>query len=647
MSQTLEALVVELRADVKGLQTSLQAAASDVSRFSNKASSEVDGFQAAILRARTAVLSLGVAISAFKIGKGLVEAGVQMEAMRSRMVAATGDAAVAADALSYVAAEADRLGLDIQTASNGFAGFAASALRAGLTLQQTKDIFTGVTEAAVSMRLPTEQVNLVFKALEQMAGKGTVAMEELRGQLGDALPGAFEIAAKAMGKTTAEFSKMVGNGEVMAADFLPRFGEAVRRELGGSVEEASQGAQAAFNRLSNAFFQMQTQIASSGLLDVVVKSVNSLTVAISDPELAAGLGTIISGLAKIAEFALKAAGAIGNVISAANKMIEAVGNSAFGKLFGAAGTQAIQQARQQASQTAKVVQQQTSAAVSGNYSLGTIQAPGESDASAKKRASDAKKAASLREQLAGQVEAMRREFANPSDQAAMDVEKQQETLRKALEAKAITEQEFRELSLEAELDYQERLNKIREEAREKDVTAFEAFMGQRIKSQEELGQATLKEQASSFAASISAAAKHNQIFFQLEKARAIASALIAARESVVHAYNFGSKIGGPPLGAAFAGIAAAAQAVNIAAIASTSFGSSSGVAAAGGATPSGTTGNDVVDSSSASNSSNKSVYITLNGSEATSYTKTQIRSLIESINDALGDGSSLKIAVGA
>ena len=81
---------------------------------------------------------------------------------------------------------------------------------------------------------------------------------------------------------------------------------------------------------------------------------------------------------------------------------------------------------------------------------------------------------------------------------------------------------------------------------------------------------------------------HSRKLFELGKAAAIANALISARESVVDAFKWGSKIGGPPLAFAFAAAAAAAQAANIASIASTSFGgggsaSSSGGGSAGGA----------------------------------------------------------------
>jgi tape measure domain-containing protein len=557
--------------------------------------------------------------------------------MRSKMLAATGDAAIAADAFAFVSEESDRLGLSIQTTANGFSGFAASALRAGLTLQQTKDIFRGVSEASVSMRLPAEQTALVFKALEQIAGKGTVSMEELRGQLGDALPGAFEIAAKAMGKSTAEFSKMVANGEVLAGDFLPRFGEAIRKELGGSVEEAAQGAQAAFNRLGNAFFSLQTRLASSGLLDVVVKAVNDLTAALNNPELVSGLGTLITMLAKIAEFALKVAGTVGNMVSAIKRTTESLSNSVFGVVFGEEGKKAIEAARAEANKTSAAASSVSTGTVSGNYTLGTkavaLPSPGQ--------ASAAKKAQQLREQLASQVESMRYQFASPEQQASMDVEKQQETLRKALEAKAITEQEFRELSLQAEMDYQERLAEIRGKARDDELSALEGFLGAKIESEETIRQRSISDQAKNFRETISQAASHNRAFFALEKAAAIARALISARESVVSAYAFGSRIGGPPLGAVFAGVAAAAQAANIAAIASTSFtggGSSVGSGGGGGGTSTGSDSQDTTSTSAVT--PEKNVYISLYGR---GYTKSDMRDLIDGLNEAMADGSKLKI----
>lgn len=592
--------------------------------------------------------------------------------MRNRMVAATGDARVAADALAYVRTEADRLGLNLVTATNGFAGFSASALRAGLALQQTKEIFTGVSEAAVSMRLPAEQTALVFKALEQIAGKGTVSMEELRGQLGDALPGAFEIAAKAMGKSTAEFAKMVANGEVLAGDFLPRFGAAIRKELGGSVDEAAQGAQAAFNRLGNAFFDLKAKMAESGFLDAVTNSVKDLTLALNDPATVEGLKGFASLLGDIVTAATNAAAALGGFYAQANKAIESVGNKAFATVFGKEGSDAIALARKAKANGIPADAQRAIDAImarggfkatagsdtsglgaslpgngisaTGGYTLGKIvMPPASADAKGEKaRLAAAKQAERLREQLSGQVDSMRYGFAGPEDQAAMDVEKQQETLREALAAKAITEQEFRELGLQAEIAYQEQLAEIRQKAWEDDQSALEGFLGLRLQTEEQLRKQSIGSQAKGFRDTIAQAAQHNRVFFAMEKAAALARATLAAYESVVTAYAFGSRIGGPPLGAAFAGVAAAAQAVNISALASTSFNGGGG---GGGDFSSGSGGGygGGGDVGSASVAPQKIMQVTLVGSETAQMSKNQVRDLIDLINDAQRDGSRVQV----
>ncbi|MEE4384159.1 MAG: hypothetical protein V2J02_19340 [Pseudomonadales bacterium] len=94
-------------------------------------------------------------------------------------------------------------------------------------------------------------------------------------------------------------------------------------------------------------------------------------------------------------------------------------------------------------------------------------------------------------------------------------------------------------------------------------------------------------QASTVAGALSdmtaATATESKAMFELNKAAALANAALDAREAVTGAYKVGARIGGPPLGAAFAAAAGAAQAAQISAIAGQSFGS--GVAPSVGSTP--------------------------------------------------------------
>ena len=85
------------------------------------------------------------------------------------------------------------------------------------------------------------------------------------------------------------------------------------------------------------------------------------------------------------------------------------------------------------------------------------------------------------------------------------------------------------------------------------------------------GDLTLKEQGQTFKNQIDQASQYSKEFFELKKALAMATALIDGPKAILSSYSFGAELGGPVLGAVFAGIAAAATAVQIAGIASAQY----------------------------------------------------------------------------
>lgn len=297
-----ESIVISVRGDVSGgrvIKRTLDDIAQSGDR-ANKTTALIEKqFRGLTSAANTLQAALGSVVVAIAF-KGSIDASIRLQQLENRMLAATKSSQDAARAMGFVRAEAERLGLVFTTAADGFAGFSASALRSGLSFSQTKQIFSDIATAATSLQLPVERVQLVFKALEQIAGKGTVQMEELKGQLGDSLPGAVEIAAKAMGKTTAEFLKMVEAGEVLAVDFLPKFSAAIKDELGGAAVEGADSLLAATNRLKNAFFDLQTEFAKSGIADAYKDSVNGIADVFKDPAFLQAINDIGAGMAQIA-----------------------------------------------------------------------------------------------------------------------------------------------------------------------------------------------------------------------------------------------------------------------------------------------------------------------------------------------------------
>lgn len=143
--------------------------------------------------------------------------------------------------------------------------------------RQAKDVFESIAKASAVMGLSAEQSGGVLLALQQMISKGTVQAEELRGQLGERLPGAFQIAAKAMGVTTAELGKMLEQGQVVADDFLPKFARALNESLGGAAEKAADRLDAAVNRFGNAWDRLKQAAGDSGVSKAMANEMSALT----------------------------------------------------------------------------------------------------------------------------------------------------------------------------------------------------------------------------------------------------------------------------------------------------------------------------------------------------------------------------------
>jgi tape measure domain-containing protein len=97
-------------------------------------------------------------------------------------------------------------------------------------------------------------------ALTQMIGKQKISAEELRQQLGEAMPSAFGIMAKALGVTTKELDKMMASGQLLANEVLPKFAEEAERAFGGNTEKMAGNIQANLNRLQNAWEGYMTSL---------------------------------------------------------------------------------------------------------------------------------------------------------------------------------------------------------------------------------------------------------------------------------------------------------------------------------------------------------------------------------------------------
>ena len=178
--------------------------------------------------------------------------------------------------------------LPMVEAREGYAGMLAAFKNTENGGELARQTFLGVSTAATVLHMSNQQVAMSTKALTDMMSKGTVQAEELKGQLGDAgIKDAIGTAARAMGKSIPELMAVMQKGELIAADFVPKFAAQLSKEYGPSMANAMEGFQAQTNASNNEIIKQQQLIGTQlipvklALLDVEAKTLQIVSAGIN------------------------------------------------------------------------------------------------------------------------------------------------------------------------------------------------------------------------------------------------------------------------------------------------------------------------------------------------------------------------------
>ena len=184
--------------------------------------------------------------------------------------------------------------------AKGYRNFYSAASMAGFDKSGIQSMYSDVLVASRSIGASQQQVEGALLALEQMLSKGKVSMEELRRQLGNALPGAFEIGAKAMGVTTQKFNEMVKAG-ISAQEFVPKFTKELLKTYEGAFPEAIKSLDYAMVNLRTSWKLFQYEIMNGSAGQGFAQTINALTEFLRSPEavaIAKGIGQALNLIAR-------------------------------------------------------------------------------------------------------------------------------------------------------------------------------------------------------------------------------------------------------------------------------------------------------------------------------------------------------------
>jgi tape measure domain-containing protein len=207
-----------------------------------------------------------------------------LQSFRNTLGAISPSAAEAAASSQFILDVVDKYNTPIQSARDGFTKLYASMKPTGFSGDEIRDLFLGISQAAATFGMSSDKVDRVNYAFAQMASKGQVMSEELKGQLGDVLPGAMGIFAEAAGFTGPEaitkFSKALEDGaykgEAMKT-LLTNVGLIMRQEFGPGAEGAARTFQGVINRMQNSLTLLYESFepVAVGFLNAVVMPMTS------------------------------------------------------------------------------------------------------------------------------------------------------------------------------------------------------------------------------------------------------------------------------------------------------------------------------------------------------------------------------------
>ncbi|EFH3552005.1 tape measure protein, partial [Escherichia coli] len=182
--------------------------------------------------------------------KAIMNAGLKRDSAQRAAKFVLGDKA--SEAETFIRGLADKTGLNISEGLSSYAKFAAGA-QGSMSQDETQQLFGNATAMSRLMGLSNDELNGILKAFEQMASKGKIQAEELRGQLGDRMAGAFKLFAEALGMTATELDKAMKDGKILSSDTLPK----VAKQMGlmidkaGGWAEVAKSTQTALGKLAN------------------------------------------------------------------------------------------------------------------------------------------------------------------------------------------------------------------------------------------------------------------------------------------------------------------------------------------------------------------------------------------------------------
>lgn len=227
----------------------------------------------------TAPIFASMTNMAVNFGRQLLESSKNLGAYESRFYAITGDQKSANEELEWTFNLARRTATNINTLTDAYSIFYATA-RKSLGQENTRLIMQDWAEIARVTHLSGDAFGRVMYAMRELSSKGAIYADDIKRQLGSAVPNAIEHARKAaedLGITGTDWweklQEAAKNNQPLVNKFMIQFTKHAHEALASpeALRESLTKTDSALQNLSNSWEFLKMSIARSEAFKRLVK----------------------------------------------------------------------------------------------------------------------------------------------------------------------------------------------------------------------------------------------------------------------------------------------------------------------------------------------------------------------------------------
>ena len=228
-------------------------------------------------------IATGLALGA-SVVKNIYETTKQLQSLDLALKMVSETQEIYGANVNFVKNISEKWGIEIKGLTEQFTQFYVNA-KGKLSETDIKKTFEGIAKAGSLMGISIDKQNDAFYAFNQMLSKGTVQAEELKKQLGNALPGAIKAATMAYQElnpnlkvTEQMMLDQMKAGNLVSTEMVPAIIRAYQKLYGIENVTGIETLISKQNRLSNSWTEMVAAMSASNSLTIAGRTLSGMTI---------------------------------------------------------------------------------------------------------------------------------------------------------------------------------------------------------------------------------------------------------------------------------------------------------------------------------------------------------------------------------